>query len=80
VSVSFLCLFQQGSFYVSISLGLILILQKKQAPVREPAFRVSLKRLHLYDIRCLRALGAVDNVKRHILTFGQRLEAAVLNV
>jgi hypothetical protein len=37
-------------------------------------------RLELHDIGRFGALGRVDNVELHLLAFGQRLEAAVLNV
>ncbi len=43
-------------------------------------FKVWLEVSDFYDIRCFGALGAVNNVKGHILAFGQRLEAAVLDV
>jgi hypothetical protein len=38
------------------------------------------RRLEFYDIRCFGAFGAVNNVECHVLTFSQRLEAAVLDV
>jgi hypothetical protein len=36
--------------------------------------------LELYNVGCFGALGRVDNVELNLLAFGQRLEAAVLNV
>jgi hypothetical protein len=36
--------------------------------------------LELYHVRRFRALGARNDIERHFLAFGQRLEAAVLNV
>src|SRR6266511_5136194 len=41
---------------------------------------LSLSSLKLYNVGCLGAFGRVDNVELHLLAFGQRLEAAVLNV
>jgi hypothetical protein len=36
--------------------------------------------LKFYNISCFWALGTLNNVKRYILTFGQRLKTAVLDV
>ena len=36
--------------------------------------------LELYYVACLGALGSIDNIKAHRLTFGKGLESLVLNV
>jgi hypothetical protein len=36
--------------------------------------------LELYNVGCFGAFGRVDYVELHLLAFGQRLKAAVLNV
>jgi hypothetical protein len=53
---------------------------KKQALKVQGLFKVISVGLELYDIGCLGALGRVDNVELHLLAFGERLEAAILNV
>jgi hypothetical protein len=54
--------------------------KKKQAPENRDLLNGLVERSDLYDIGCFGALRRFDDVELHLLAFGERLEAAVLNV